>query len=577
MAACTRVYAIWLAAGWLLGACSSDGVHRRELDRGMQVADDGAAQSAERAPSATELDGGARPTDARAADPGPLVTRDAQTEDAGAVPPSPRGSCYGRCGLPELLAVTGECACDVGCFTRGDCCADKHELCSVSARSPLCTLTGSAVDPRACGSDLGWSFVHGERVEVLFGDTYDRNCGVPLLYDDAQGTLPRERPALLPRTLPSAPVACTGLLELDALPTPRGDSFAPIRLFDGASALSSALGETPLTGFSDGSHAYMIARRGSTVSEPVLIAVRDPSVAPDLQPARTVYRVLAKDASPHLRNPVAATVAHYDPSSPVRDWGPGHHSLFVFGRDDFGGEVSRKVYLAHHPLPLLGPAGDARWQPLYFAGMEAGKPVWTPDPRAAHAIVERDFSLPMQLEVAWVPALAKWVMLYGGDVADWLDASANDQPRHGALHLRLADDPWGPWSAATPAFFREHAAAFLHCDAPAHAPRSGCDLDELPDDPDHTYAPGSWGAQVRGFPGCISAELTPSQPRFIPGSFLPCLGAQRGNLYAPSLLESWTADLAGDQGYPHAATLYFLVSTWMPYQVILAALTLHLP
>ncbi len=476
-------------------------------------------------------------------------------EDAGATQGPRPGSCYGRCGTPELLADHAACACDPGCFTREDCCADKHELCAVSARTPLCTLTGRELDPAQWGADLGWTFAHDGQVEVLFGDSYGYDGTDPFPHDDSQGTLPLARPELIPAR-PTGPLACGSLLQLDKKPAPLGrQTFAPTLLYEEGAALSSSLGETPLTGFSDGAHAYLIARRGHTIDTPIYIGWRDPSAAPGIKQTRTIYRSGVKVDMPHFRNPTAVTV---------------DATLYLFGRGNFAGEDATRVYLARHDLPLVHDAG-MRWTPSYFTGLTADGPRWSQDAAQAQPILSGDFQRTMQFDVAWVSQLNKWVMLYGGDVADWIDAASDaDQPRHGALHMRMADAPWGPWTRPAPVFWREHAAAFLHCD-------DGCDLDELPDDPDHGYAPGSWAPQLRDFPGCIRGSLTPSQPNFVPGSVLPCAGAQRGNLYGPSMLESWTADLAGDQGYPHAATLYFLVSTWMPYQVILASLTVHLP
>lgn len=531
-------------------------------------------------PDAGSARGGdaARPTpvDASTSEPGPT------TRDAGKAPAA-AGTCFGRCGAPELLAISAACACDVGCLARGDCCADKHELCSVSERSPLCTLTGLDLDPALCGTDLGWTFSYGDHVEVLYGDSYGPDCLDPYPHDDAQGTLPLSRPASLPTRLPAPPVSCSGLLALDKRPAQNGRpaSFAPIVQYQGGSALSSFLSETPLTGFTDGEHAYMIARRGNDIADPIYVSVRDPSAAPNVSPARTVYRVGQTYASTHLQNPTAATVKNFAPDDPAQnDYGPGEHTLLLFGRGNFAGIAGREVHLAQQRLPFLQPDGRLLWAPQYFAGLRNGKPTWSSDEEAAVAVIANDFERVMQMEVAWVPALAKWVMLYGGDVADWLDDTPNDQPRHGAIHMRTADQPWGPWTRATPVFWREHAAAFLHCDAPAQPTpgnRAGCDLDELPNDPAHSYSPGTWGPTLLDFPGCIGGDLTPSQPNFQPGGIVPCSGTQRGNLYGPNLIDSWTADLAGDQGYAHAATLYFMVSTWMPYQVILASLTVHLP
>lgn len=120
----------------------------------------------------------------------------------------------------------------------------------------------------------------------------------------------------------------------------------------------------------------------------------------------------------------------------------------------------------------------------------------------------------------------------------------------------------------------------MHCDAPKDPPPgvpAGCDLDQLPDDPAHSYSPGTWAPQLLDFTGCRTDSPIPQSPADDPETGLLCTGTQRGTLYGPNLLEPWTVDRAGDQGYAHAATLYFNVSTWVPYQVILAALTVHLP
>jgi hypothetical protein len=522
----------------------------------------------------------------------PDAARQNAVQDASVLLPRPgvdagtsqsAGSCFGRCGAPELLAIAADCACDVGCLARGDCCVDKHELCSVSERASLCTLTGLALDPALCGTDLGWSFTHDDHVEVLYGDSYGADCLDPYPNDDAQGTLPLQRPASLANHAGDLPVSCAGLLTLDkrAAQDGRTQTFAPSLLYQGGTALSSFLSETPLTGFSDGEHAYIIARRGNDIADPIYVGVRDPATAPSVSPARTVYRVGQTYASQHFQNPTAATVASFAPDDPAQnDYGPGAHTLLLFGRGDFAGVHGREMYLAQQRLPLLQPDGGLVWAPSYFAGLAAGKPTWTLDEEGAVPVLANDFERAMQMEVAWVPALAKWVMLYGGDVADWIDDTANDQPRHGAIHMRTADHPWGPWTRATPVFWREHAAAFMHCDAPttpAPGNRAGCDLDELPNDPAHSYSPGAWAPQLLDFPGCIGGDLSPSQPNFQLGGLVPCSGTQRGNLYAPSLIDAYTVDLAGDHGYAHAATLYFMVSTWMPYQVILASLTVHLP
>jgi len=146
-------------------------------------------------------------------------------------------------------------------------------------------------------------------------------------------------------------------------------------------------------------------------------------------------------------------------------------------------------------------------------------------------------------------------------VADFLDGTPSDQPRRGAIHMRYADHPWGPFSEATPVIFREQLGPSMHCDAPSSAASGGCDLDRLESDPKHSYDPGAWAPTELDFPGCLTDTPVPAQP----------------NLYAPNILGAWTESRMGERGYGHAATLYVNVSTWAPYQVLLTRLHVRLP
>jgi hypothetical protein len=49
--------------------------------------------------------------------------------------------------------------------------------------------------------------------------------------------------------------------------------------------------------------------------------------------------------------------------------------------------------------------------------------------------------------VSWIAPLKRWLMIYGGSTVDYVDpegTSGDSQPVKGALHARLAKDPWGP-------------------------------------------------------------------------------------------------------------------------------------
>ena len=99
---------------------------------------------------------------------------------------------------------------------------------------------GAVVEPagvRFYGTDLGWTFEHGGRHFMLFGDTwpYFRSPCDPLPHnDDAQATLPPAPPPGLPQlTIATDPVA--------------PNEFARIRLFTDGESQVMGYNKTPLT------------------------------------------------------------------------------------------------------------------------------------------------------------------------------------------------------------------------------------------------------------------------------------------------------------------------------------------
>src|SRR5258706_8083759 len=97
--------------------------------------------------------------------------------------------------------------------------------------------------------------------------------------------------------------------------------------------------------------------------------------------------------------------------------------------------------------------GDrAAWR--YFAGTdEAGAPRWSADEAAAAPLIrDPDFTPCIgEQSVTWIPPLRRWLMLYNCDT-----------PR--GIVLRLAERPWGPWSAPTVLFdpWRDGYCRFIH-------------------------------------------------------------------------------------------------------------------
>src|SRR6185295_11662607 len=67
-----------------------------------------------------------------------------------------------------------------------------------------------------------------------------------------------------------------------------------------------------------------------------------------------------------------------------------------------------------------------------------------------------------------------WIMIYGGNVVDYVNLDGNagaSQPVPGALHARLAPEAWGPWTEPEPILTEEQVAEDFVCGKRAPA---GC-------------------------------------------------------------------------------------------------------
>jgi hypothetical protein len=212
------------------------------------------------------------------------------------------------------------------------------------------------------------------------------------------------------------------------------------------------------------------------------------------------------------------------------------------GRENMHGRPT----LFHHSYPFLAVAplesiaDRSSWR--YYAGTNAGVPRWVDAEQLATPIPPFG-SLALDLNPRFGPgyheclgyfnvrrieAWSKWVMLYACNNDPKDGYNANNGPR--GIYLRTADLPWGPWSEPRRVFDPDDGYChFMHRQ----------DL-VCPED-----SPNPAEASVRD---------APKKPRSLAW----------GGEYAPILLPSRYAKVQGD-----ATTLYFLMGTWNPYQVVL--------
>ncbi|MFQ5593550.1 MAG: DUF4185 domain-containing protein [Anaerolineae bacterium] len=163
-------------------------------------------------------------------------------------------------------------------------------------------------------------------------------------------------------------------------------------------------------------------------------------------------------------------------------------------------------------MPLSGVEDHSSLR--YFTGLDSGSgsPLWS----TAEAEAATLFSQPCigELSVAWNPFLRRWLMLY--NCAD---------PR--GINFRVADQPWGPWSEAQVLFHPWEDGGYCH------------------------FMHVSWESQ-----NCDSVHDPGRQNVW-------------GGEYGPYLIPRYAV---GDDS---RTTIYYVMSTWNPYNVVLMKSTLH--
>lgn len=271
------------------------------------------------------------------------------------------------------------------------------------------------------------------------------------------------------------------------------------------------------------------------------------------------YRDAGTIASNKFIDITARTVRCFSGRVCGSDYAPGRGAVFVWGRPGYYVQPGRQahMYLMVHRLPIhRNAAGAVRLRPRYFAGVRpgSGEPLWTKrealaKPLAMDGIVggspDDDEPFPNQTAVSWLgPPVSKWMMLYGGG-GSALSGGPGSALADGAIRVRFADHPWGPWSPPV-----------AHLD-----PGS-------PTVPGDAFGPGGFMFH----PSCadrlpdVCAPSDPTRPLdfFFPGC--PSVGANidAGILYAPNIIDAYTrSDGAG------GLDVFWNVSTWNPYLVAL--------
>jgi hypothetical protein len=292
-----------------------------------------------------------------------------------------------------------------------------------------------------------------------------------------------------------------------------------------------------------------------TAGNEMEFAVEDPA-------ARGHYTSRATLRTNKFINPTARTVRRFTFQTLGNDYRPGSGAVLVWGRPGFSAEQGRQaqIYLLVLPLPVA-TADNGRWvfKPWFYSGVDpaTNTPRWSQQQKEAKPLALdgvpggspfEEQPLVNQFTVSWVGGrINKWVMLYGGNIGDYLLADpAHDRPGAGpgSVRIRFADHPWGPWSPAQPHLLEGSATAVGTPLGPGGVLFSPACVDQPP-------------------ALCTRSDLVRPIDFYLPGCPHVGMSFDQGFFYGANIIDAYTrSDGAGGMN------LYWNVSTWNPYGVL---------
>ena len=282
------------------------------------------------------------------------------------------------------------------------------------------------------GTDLGVSFLHDGKLYFLFGDT-NRTKGKPGL----------------PATAMPGEDFNESITDYDSIAYTTSDhAFEGIKLlfnsdFPHLDYVDQMTGEHPIEGISIGEYMYVFF-------------TTDLFPESFLSPTRSIL-ARSNDGGIHFGKPLytLSTDKFIHVSAQVIDnhvlqglpekageglliWGTGEHR-------------KSDIYLAYIPLAEINNRSSLR----FFSGIadeeeDHLQPIWTSDESMAKPLFPTGCAA--EISVRWNYYLEKWIMLYNCELCN----------TRGVI-VRLADTPWGPWSAPKIIFDPEDGyGKFIH-------------------------------------------------------------------------------------------------------------------
>jgi Domain of unknown function (DUF4185) len=262
------------------------------------------------------------------------------------------------------------------------------------------------------GTDLGVSFLHEGKLYFLFGDTNRR----------------RGRPGLPATAMPGEDYN-EAATDYDAIAYTTSDhAYEGVRLlfnpdFPHLDNVDQMTGEHPIEGISFGKYMHVFFTTDLYPEEKVptrtILARSDDG---GIHFGKPIY-TLSTDKFIHVSTQIVNN--HVLQGLPEK----AGEGLLIWGT---GKHRKSDVYLAYMPLDQIMNISSLR----FFSGIteDGSKPLWNSNESMAKPLFSAGCA--GELSVRWNYYLEKWIMLYNCELCNT-----------SGIIVRLADTPWGPWSA----------------------------------------------------------------------------------------------------------------------------------
>ena len=420
---------------------------------------------------------------------------------------------------------------------NGDCDWTEWDATS-TAKTPTCKPTTSKTVTNAdiLGDDVGVAFEHNGELIVTFGDTigaagYNKWTNVTNTFQwDAHDPIAHSTTANASDGL-LLNFFLSGNHGLEILPPPQANGMAVDMGADNVPNTGVSLNGTIYLGIKTGSVNVSPGVNDGSGSYSVLATFDETSLA------FTSGRTISALPNGHFVSPtfyLAPTGALGTPP-PVSP----EPIMLVFGLGEYR---ASNIYLSIIPSTEFASGLDQNGNNAtrYFSGMSNGQPTWSTSEASAVPIVyDLDPANPTvgNVSVSYSQPLGLWLMMFDG---------GRGSTKTNGMYFTYAPQPWGPWATPQLAF-------------------NDCRDQGLGNFVFYYYATAAQNFCPSAMPAGVTSAPNSAGPSG------PTIGNQTisdptttiGGAYAPSLIERFTIISGG------TLKLFYLMSTWNPYAVVL--------